>query len=1008
MDPLATALAGGNGGYEGHLAAASLLKGGPHAASSKLAQDAALVETAIALVANRTHHHRRWCVDDGHCRFPQRCLVEGPYRRYCVFGLADIEHGRTLFDRDGVRSPAAHACERCDAPLALLDFGSTPGSYNCSTVCESSVGAAHEVHDGASFEASNCETSCHFLEMELYGGAVLTTSPYFPGTEPSDALHAALADAAAVADAERFAWDRVAETRAAVGAAGEQVERRAARLAALLAASARADAAVADALYIEARAARDLEEYERGGQVRNYRSARGALEKATADRIASEEFAAATLADYEAAAAPPFAPSVEVFAPEAEAAAAVVSLATARNATAAAAAAAEVAGLQLVPLPPSLAAGWGTDLWGRAAVAKPSATMLRLTEAKSRAYGWAVLRPGRELTGFRVELDLLIAGGTGGDGFAVSYGAAPPSALVEEWRVEDPRFSLANTLNTAYEDEFPPPASADGGLGASVTRTQLPPTPGNGVSFALRTQPYHAAQVWLNGALLAERVYHGCPPEGGTFGASCVACLECPQCEECTACNPQAQCPLRSVAERRRFARLVVTVSGGGAGRPPRLEATRDGLAFFDAPVELPGLSCPDGKCGVALSAACGRRGKGPDPLGMPHDDEHWVDNVRVAAQPAKPAPPLLVNATTEALTLSWVPPHHGGEPIDLYRLRLLRASHGKWMTVFVGNATTHTVHRLTTATAYLFRVEAHNALGWGHRSSAATFATAAPLFSSDSKPPLAPRVNGASAACGGRLYVVGGQPQGSGRHPGGETLASLEEFSWSSRTWVRRADMHVARSHLALACYGDARLVAIGGYGTLGHPPFAYEGFHDTVEEYDAATDTWTMRPSAPTARYYHAATHTPDGLVYAAGGYGTVLGSTAAALGNESLLSAFEKLDPRTGVWSRKAPMPAAVYGLALGAFDCARRCRILAAGGHDVNGFTDRVYLYDSRVDAWEVRERPLLASIHTARNSIHTPRNSSLHRCASGCRGRASSPPSSRDRTRASPTSPAATS
>ena len=75
MDPLATALAGGNGGYEGHLAAASLLKGGPHAASSKLAQDAALVETAIALVANRTHHHRRWCVDDGHCRFPQRCLL---------------------------------------------------------------------------------------------------------------------------------------------------------------------------------------------------------------------------------------------------------------------------------------------------------------------------------------------------------------------------------------------------------------------------------------------------------------------------------------------------------------------------------------------------------------------------------------------------------------------------------------------------------------------------------------------------------------------------------------------------------------------------------------------------------------------------------------------------------------------------------------------------------------------------------------------------------------------
>ena len=38
--------------------------------------------------------------------------------------------------------------------------------------------------------------------------------------------------------------------------------------------------------------------------------------------------------------------------------------------------------------------------------------------------GWAVLRPGRLLPAFRCELDLLMANGDGGHGFALSY--APP------------------------------------------------------------------------------------------------------------------------------------------------------------------------------------------------------------------------------------------------------------------------------------------------------------------------------------------------------------------------------------------------------------------------------------------------------------------------------------------------------------------------------------------------------------------------------------------------------
>ena len=89
--------------------------------------------------------------------------------------------------------------------------------------------------------------------------------------------------------------------------------------------------------------------------------------------------------------------------------------------------------------------------------------MLRLTEAKSRAYGWAVLRPGRELTGFRVELDLLIAGGTDGTATAVlndsgegccfsgagAPGASVPGTSTDEFgcRAE----CVANMGCTAYE-----------------------------------------------------------------------------------------------------------------------------------------------------------------------------------------------------------------------------------------------------------------------------------------------------------------------------------------------------------------------------------------------------------------------------------------------------------------------------------------------------------------------------------------------------------------------------
>ena len=129
--------------------------------------------------------------------------------------------------------------------------------------------------------------------------------------------------------------------------------------------------------------------------------------------------------------------------------------------------------------------------------------------------------------------------------------------------------------------------------------------------------------------------------------------------------------------------------------------------------------------------------------------------------------------------------------------------------------------------------------------------------------------------------------------------LGALEEYDLASRTWVRRAEMATPRSHLALACVLNATLVAVGGYGTAGTPPYTYSRFLSAVEEYDPLRDAWTARPDSRAARYYLSAVGTAHGHIYAVGGYGTALGVQAASTFNESILATVEKFDPATGAW-------------------------------------------------------------------------------------------------------------
>ena len=914
---------------------------------------------------------RNGCYNSSHCTPPQRCIVESAYRRYCGDSRFVPLPGRTLFDLTGEREPGVYGCVRCGSPLSLSDFGllSDFGAWQCASVCTLPNNSSEPDKVVESYQTSHCRTECAFAQGAVYGDARFATSPYFEGDEPAGELNrtrsAAIAAEEAAIEAQQAADDlalvAAARDRGARQRAAEQFRLEAIRV--------QAQAALDTAEYLLARA-RDAAAIASPKDVRSTESA--VIEAETNVEAATAELDAA-LATLEAhAASAPFMPSMEATAPHAEAVVAANAAEAAREAAAAASVAADVGGLRVVPLSEEMTHLWGRDtVWGGAVTARPAGHLLQLTSSSASAQrrrssvGWAHVMPGRPLHAFRCEIDLLVAGGDGGDGFALSY--APPSdglieaSVLESRRGDDEGFSLvevgvtnsgaftqarspdegASSANATPAAAMLPPASASLGLGASVDRGPLRArTPGIGLSISLATRPVHAAMVWFNGTRLAYAPYEGCPPpQTATFGGSCMPCPVCTGCPPCEPCASQQECPLRP----GRFARLVVQLRGPNSERPHTVQVLHNGIDLFPQPVHVPGFFSNE-SWQVFLSAATSAE----------FDDNHWVDNLRLASAPAQPVPPALVNATATSLAVAWFPPHHGGEPISLYRLQ--RRDGSVWRTIYIGPGVTRVVRQLLPATTYLLRVQAFNALGWSVGSHAASYTTAMPPLKTDVKPPHLPRVAAGLVRCGGRLYSVGGQ---HAKKPAGLTgagrrfLTTFEQYDTVTRTWLRRADMNVSRSHAGLACVRERTLLVVGGYGALGKAPWTYNGPLVSSEEYDPATDTWFPRADAPSARYHFATASEPNGHVFVAGGFGTSLGLSKEAYGTEGVLDAFERYDPYSGVWVRKEPMPFAAYGLGLAVFDCARRCLVIAAGGHlAAGGFTDDAAIYDPRAGEWRL--------------------------------------------------------
>jgi N-acetylneuraminic acid mutarotase len=204
------------------------------------------------------------------------------------------------------------------------------------------------------------------------------------------------------------------------------------------------------------------------------------------------------------------------------------------------------------------------------------------------------------------------------------------------------------------------------------------------------------------------------------------------------------------------------------------------------------------------------------------------------------------------------------------------------------------------------------------------------------------------AAGVNGKLYVLGGETAGSGATSGAQPGAyqgfvdTVYEYDPANPGWRQKAPMPTRRGGGAVAVLGDKIYVA------GGRPPGGAD-----FAVYDTARDAWTRLPNLPTPRN-HLAAGAIDGRIYVAGGrFGGNVGSEMTAT--------LEVFDPRSNSWERKADMPtvrAGVNGIA------ARGCLYVFGGeGNDKqpNGVFEEMEVYNPRTDRW-TRLQPLPTPVH----------------------------------------------
>ena len=143
---------------------------------------------------------------------------------------------------------------------------------------------------------------------------------------------------------------------------------------------------------------------------------------------------------------------------------------------------------------------------------------------------------------------------------------------------------------------------------------------------------------------------------------------------------------------------------------------------------------------------------------------------------------------------------------------------------------------------------------------------------------------------------------------------------------WQELAALPTARSGLAVAVY-ENQIFTIGGETS--------QGVTGVMEQYNVATDTWITLTSKPLP--------VTDINAAVIGGQIYIPGGRLASGGETDVL---ESYDPGQKKWQRHAPLPVALSGYALVAFEG----KLYVFGGWDGQKFVASVYAYDPTQDKW----------------------------------------------------------
>jgi len=183
-----------------------------------------------------------------------------------------------------------------------------------------------------------------------------------------------------------------------------------------------------------------------------------------------------------------------------------------------------------------------------------------------------------------------------------------------------------------------------------------------------------------------------------------------------------------------------------------------------------------------------------------------------------------------------------------------------------------------------------------------------------DSWKPLPPlpgkRGSAIAAEVGGKIYVIGGATTMEGSKDPfftafgpARVLGTNDVYDPATNKWESRNPMSVARNH-AFSGVVNGKIYVIGG--RTGHGFILSATNTNVVEEYDPATNMWSIpKERMPTARS-GGASGTDGRRIYVAGGEVT----TTALVG---AYRAVEAYDPATNSWTSLPSMPMPRHGVA-----------------------------------------------------------------------------------------------